>query len=69
MSAADVWSKAAGLNGRTYNTSKLKPISAIFSRTLSRSARASSHVSLMPNATLVQGGWGGEPERDAPLDA
>lgn len=56
MSAADVWSEAAGLNGRSYNTSKLGPISAIFSRTLSCSAWASSHVSLTPNATQVQGG-------------
>lgn len=56
MSAVDVWSKAAGLNGHSYNTSKLRPISAIFSRTLSCSAWAPSHVSLTPNATQAQGG-------------
>lgn len=56
MSAVDVWSKAVGLNGRSYNTSKLRPISAIFSGTLSCSAWAPSHVSLTPNATQAQGG-------------
>lgn len=69
MSAADLRSPAAGLSGRSYDTSKLGPISAIFSGTLSRSAWAPSHVSLTLNATQAQWGWGEVYVRDAPLDA
>lgn len=56
MSAGDVRFEAAGLNGRSYNTSKPGPISAIFSRTLSCSAWAPSHVSLTPSVTQAQRG-------------
>lgn len=56
MSAGDVRFEAAGLNGCSYNTSKPGPISAIFSRTLSCSALAPSHVSLTPSVTQAQRG-------------
>lgn len=56
MSAGDVRFEAVGLNGHSYNTSKPRPISAIFSRTLSCSAWAPSHVSLTPSVTQAQRG-------------